>query len=264
MKRLLHAALVLVTVLALAAPAAAYVVILEDGSRLMAEKEYRVEDGKAIIELPNGTVTFIRADRIDVEATKKANEQGYGQALVIEDGESRKRPADERREEKQESKSLVDLARSRRDDSRRLEPHRRQEPETSSAPLPKTPAGFVDLQNAPRRPYRNVEVAAEIQRFFRGQGIDHVELYQGSEPTRPFAEITTNSEASVFRALEIAAEALLATREDHADRVAAFEVLLATPERERAGQFLLTPDLARELVGEEVEVAEFFVEHVQF
>lgn len=263
MKRLLPTALVLVTVLALAAPAAAYVVVLEDGSRLMAEKEYRVEDGKAIIELPNGTVTFIRADRIDVEATKKANEEGYGQALVIEDGEARKRAAEEDRAKK-ERKSLVDLARSRSDEAKRLEPHRRQEPEASSGPLPKTPAGFVDLQSAPRRPYRNVEVAAEIQRFFRGQGIDHVELYQGSEPTRPFAEITTNSEASVFRALKIAAEALLATREDHADRVAAFEVLLATPERERAGQFLLTPELARELVGEEVEVAEFFVQHVQF
>jgi hypothetical protein len=91
-----------------------------------------------------------------------------------------------------------------------------------------------------------------------------VELYQGTQASRPFAEISTNSEASVFRALKIAAEALLAVQQDHPDKVSALELLLATPERERAGQFVLTRDLARDLVGDHVEVAHFFVEHVQF
>ena len=38
-------------------------------------------------------------------------------------------------------------------------------------------------------------LSAEVQRFFRGQGIDGVELYQGSQADRLYAEITTNTEA---------------------------------------------------------------------
>jgi hypothetical protein len=264
-KNILLAAIPLMLALAVALPAAAYVVVLKDGSQIMAEKEYRVENGKAIIELPNGTVTFIEASEIDQEATEKANAEGYGQALVIERGKVRERTeADSQPTDAQKRKSLADLVEQGGSERLRLEPRRREEPDVSAAPLEKTPAGFVDLQSVPRRPFRDVELASEMQRFFRGQGIDNVELYQGTEPSRPFAEITTNSEASVFRSLEIAAESLLATRESYPERLTALELLLATPDRERAGQFVLTPELARDLVSEGTEIAEFFVENVQF
>ncbi|MGD2113749.1 MAG: hypothetical protein PVG07_01750 [Acidobacteriota bacterium] len=264
-RRLLDVALAVVTALALAAPAVAYVVVLKDGSQIIAEEKYRIQDGQAFIELPNGTVTSIDADEIDVEATEEANAEGYGQALVIERGTTRERTeSDSRPADTQRRKSLADLVERGNNERLRLEPRRREEPEESAAPLVRTPAGFVDLQSMPRRPFRDVELASDLQRFFRSQGIDNVELYQGTEPTHPFAEITTNSEASVFRSLEIAAESFLAARENHPDRITALELLLATPDRDRAGQFVLTPAMARELVGEEIDVAEFFVEHVQF
>jgi len=250
--------------LILSAPAMAYVIVLKSGDTIIADKEYRIENGKAIIELPNGTSTFLDANEIDVEATRKANEEGYGKALVIEGGDARTRTEADSRPEEERRKSLADLAASR-DGKVKLEPYRREQPAATPGEVAiKTRAGFVDLQSLPRRPFRDVELAGEMQRFFRGQGIDNVELYQGTQPSRPFAEITTNSEASVFRALEIAAEALLAVQQDHPDRVAALELLLATPERERAGQFVLTRDLAQDLVGDHVEVAHFFVQHVQF
>jgi len=263
MKQSFRTALVLAALVTLAAPAAAYIVILSDGSKIVADKEYTIKDGKAIIELPNGTVTFIDAKEIDVEATKKANEEGYGKALVIEDGKVRERTDSDDQPQEEKRKSLADLV-ANRDGKVRLEPYRREEPTNPAAAVVKTTAGFVDLQSLPRRPFRDVELAGEMQRFFRGQGIDNVELYQGTESSRPFAEITTNSEASVFRALQIAAEALLAVQQDHPDKVTALELLLATPERERAGQFVLTPKLAQDLVGDDVEVAHFFVQHVQF
>ena len=257
------AVLAALAALTLAGPAMAYVVVLKSGDKIVADKEYRIEDGKAIIELPNGTSTFIDADEIDVEATKKANEEGYGKALVIEGSEARARTDADSRPDQEKRKTLADLAASRGGQVE-LEPYRREQPASPAAEVIKTKAGFVDLQSLPRRPFRDVELAAEMQRFFRGQGIDNVELYQGTQTTRPFAEITTNSEASVFRALEIAAEALLAVQQDHPDKVTALELLLATPERERAGQFVLTRDLAQDLVGDHVEVAHFFVQHVQF
>jgi hypothetical protein len=39
---------------------------------------------------------------------------------------------------------------------------------------------------------------------------------------------------------------------------------MTTPERERAGQFLLTPELASDLVAQRVEVTAFFIDNVQF
>ena len=248
----------LVLALAVALPAAAYIVVLKDGSQIVADREYEVRGERAIITLPNGTRTFLDADEIDVEATRKANEQGYGTALVIEDGESRDRRPEETVEEPPQP-SLTDLARR---GASRLEPQRR-EPRREPGAARRTPAGYTDLGSLDRRPYRALEVAAEIQRFFRGQGVDQVELYQGSRETRPFAEITTASEASVFRALEVAAAALLAVRESHPS-IEALEVYLTTPSRERAGQFVLTPELAAALAGGETEVSAFYVENVQF
>lgn len=244
---------------ALPGAAAAYVVVLEDGSEIVADSEYEVRDGRAIITLPNGTKTFLDVDEIDREATEEANRQGYGQARVIEDAEANRVKTAE--PEPQRRKTLADLS-SGETGLDRLEPHRRRDPEATGAAT--TLAGYPDLSSLPSRPFRELEIAAEMQRLFRGQGLDGVELYQGSQPDHLFAEVTTNSEASVFRALEVGAQALLATRESHPDAVAALELYLATPDRERAGQFVLTPELARDLVQGDTEVARFFVEHVQF
>lgn len=256
--RAFRIALAALLLLAVAAPATAYIIVLEDGSRLVADREYEVRGSKAIITLPNGTTTSIDAKEIDREATIKANKEGYGTAVVIEGNDTREvRPKETA--EKPPQPTLSELA-SR--GSSRLEPHRRQ-PRTESGPVRRTAAGFADLAALDRRRYGNLEIAAEIQRVFRGQGVDQIELYQGTKPDRPFAEITAGSEASVFRALTVAAAALLAVHESHPG-MAALELLLTTPARERAGQFVLTPDSARQLVAGEVEVAEFFVEHVQF
>lgn len=244
---------------ALPRAAAAYVVVLKDGSEIVADREYEVREGRAIITLPNGTRTFLKVDEIDREATEEANRQGYGQARVIEDADANRvktaEPESERR------KTLADLT-SGETDLSRLQQHRRQDPEAAEAGT--TLAGYPDLSSLTSRPFRDLDISSEVQRFFRGQGIDGVELYQGSRPGHLLAEVTTNSEASVFRTLEVAAQALLATRDSHPDAVGALELFLATPDRERAGQFILTPELARELVQGETEVARFFVEHVQF
>lgn len=260
--RPLRSAIFALALLLAALPAAAYIIILTDGSKIVADHEYRVENGKAIITLPNGTETFLDVKEIDRKATEEANRQGYGSALVIKDGTTKDAKAGEN-PPTAEQKSLTELAAESSRRAMRLEPRRREDA-TDLAEPEKTLAGYVDLGTLTRRPYSDMELAGEMQQFFRGQGIDNVELYQGTEPNRPFAEITTNSEASVFRALEVAAEALLAVRESHPRQVDALEVLLATPDRLRAGQFVLTPDLAQELVGDNVEVSRFFVENVQF
>ncbi|MEJ2086382.1 MAG: hypothetical protein P8Y44_11995, partial [Acidobacteriota bacterium] len=113
-------------------------------------------------------------------------------------------------------------------------------------------------------PYRDLEIAAETSRFMRTLGVDEVQIYQGTHSQRAFVEITANSESSVFRGLEAAADTLVHLQNQFATQVEALEVLLITSNRERAGQFLLTADNAAELAGNSSEATAFFVDHVQF
>ena len=77
-------ALICLLILALTGPLSAYTIYLNDGSTLIAKEAYRVEDGKALIVLQNGTQTFIDATEIDVEKTKRINKGIYGTAFFID------------------------------------------------------------------------------------------------------------------------------------------------------------------------------------
>lgn len=245
----------------LAAPLAAYTIYLKDGSRLVAKEKYRVENGRAIITLQNGTQTFIAAAEIDVARTESANQGNYGTAVVLEDGKVTTAPKPA--EPPPAKPTLSDLIASRGAAPRERPEARRPGPDTKAAA--RTPAGNVDLRAVPRAPFAQLELAAEIQQLYRAQGIqEDVAIFRGTQADRPLIEITTNSEASIFRALEASAKVLGQVRQRQPRRVAAFEILMMTAARDRAGQFLLTAELASELGGEHADTAAFFVKHVQF
>jgi hypothetical protein len=248
--------------LALAAgPLSAYTIYLRDGKTLLAKGKYRIENGRAIITLPNGTQTFLDAREIDVKRTETENRGGdLGNAMVLENN----RPADPKAATPPAQRRLSDMINNREAPREPQLPQENRRETASSNGLGRTRAGFPDLTGIPRKPYARLEVASDLQQFFRGQSLDEVEIYNGTQGDRPLLEITTNSEASVFKALTAAANALLHIRDSQPNRVAAFELLLTTPERERAGQFLITPELAADLVAQKVEVSQFFIQNVQF
>lgn len=239
-----------------------YIVVLKDGKTIAAKQKYRIEKDRAIITLPNGTQTFVRADQIDVRKTDEVNSAGYGTAVLLPGAPQELNTG--AAQPKQE-KTLKDLIASREAAPRELPVNRRDKQETtSSSRLLKTKAGYNDLATLPRRPFGQPEVTLTLQQFFRGQGIEDVQIYQGTQGDRPLLEVTTNSEGSVFKALNTAANALLNVRDAQPGRVASFELLLTTPARERAGQFVLTPEMATDLVSKRVDVNSFFVRNVQF
>ena len=91
-----------------------------------------------------------------------------------------------------------------------------------------------------------------------------VAISQGTAPGRMLVDVTANSEASVFRGLEIAARTLLHVAERSSSSAPVFELLLVTSDRERAGQFVLTRNDAGALANGEVEPSTFFIENVRF
>ncbi len=246
-------------------PLFAYTIYLTDGSSIQAKEKYKVVGERAVITLPNGNQTFLPLKQIDVARSDQANTNDYGTAVVID---SHQIPPASAAPPPQQT--LTNLIHDKAPAPRELVPARRTRPgvaPTSATALPgslaKTKAGFSDLSTLTRRPCSQVDVAAELQQFFHGQGVEEVEIYQGTQSDRPLVEVTTNSEASVFRALAVGATALLHVRESH-PRVSGFELLLMTPAKERAGQFVLTPQMAAEIVSRNVEVSSFFLSNVQF
>ena len=241
--------------------AAGYTIYLKDGSRLVAKNKYRIENGRAIITLPNGTQTFVPAAQIDVKRTDEANKDGYGGAVILPGSPQDVGAASA---EPPKDKTLADLIASRTAAPRELPGSRRDKSEPAPGRVGKTKAGYFDFATVARKPFPHAEVTAELQQFFRNQGTEEVEIYQGTQADQPLLEVTTNSEGSVFKALNTAANALLQIREVYPGQVSAFELLLTTPERERAGQFVLTPEMSVDLVSKKVDVTAFFVRHVQF
>lgn len=235
---------------AAATPALAYTVYLKDGSRLVASEPPVIEDGEAIITLQSGTRTSIAAAEIDLERTREANKDDYGTALVLEEGSFT-----ELNDENigQRRGRLSDAAAGPSIGSR---PRARRR--TSLSP------GDA-LENWQRVPYRaNLDLAFEILAVFRGQGIEQVGLYQGTQEDRLLIELAANSESAVFRGLKITAGALSRVRGLYPDDIAAVELVMATSQRERAGQFVITPEDAARLLADDTELSSFFVDNVRF
>ncbi len=241
--------------------AAAYTIILKDGSSLIARQKYTVQNGRAIIILLNGTETFVALDKIDIPRTDAANKGGYGTGVVIPGSpqDVGTPPAQVPRDQ-----TLGDLINKKGAGPREVAGTKRDKDTPGSGRLVKTKAGYNDFTGLARRPYPHADLTAALQQFFRGQGLDDVEIFEGTAGDHPLVEISANSEGSVFKALNSAAAGLLQIRDSFPGRVAAFDVLLTTQSRERAGQFVLTPEMASELVAKKVEVAAFFVKNVQF
>lgn len=257
-----RAALALLVLLA-ATPAAAYTIYLKDGARIVAREQYKVIDQTAYIVLPNGTTTFIDADEIDVPRTEEANQRQLGSALVLEGGQVRELTAeDAQRVERR--RTLADLISDRGSAPEPLPEARREVTTHAAEDLIHTPGGWPDLDALPPRPLSDLGLAAEIKAMFVAQGLELVEVHQGTAPRRPLLRVTAGSEASVFRAVAVSCAALMRLREARPDQVEALELVMTTPDRERAGQFVVTPETAAQLMTKEVDIATFFLAHVQF
>lgn len=238
-----------------AGQAAAYVIYLKDGSKILAQEKYEVRNGQAHIVLQNGTRTFLDAAEIDVARTEEANRSNLGSAVILEGGEAvEARPAPP-----PAKPTLRDLV--RRDPA--PPPRSSGQRSAAAAATPRTASGHLDLAAMPRRPLAPPELGAEIAALFAEHGVSPVQVTRGSTDDRALIEATTSSEAAVFRSLAVAASALARLRQQ-GGTVGALELLMTTPNGERAGQFVLTPELAEELLEGRVDVATFYLAHLQF
>lgn len=244
-------------------PASSYIVFLKDGKQISTKEKYRVEGDKAYLILPSGTEAVYPAAEIDVAKTDEVNTVDYGTAILIGDhGEEQQLSVDTRFEE--EEQKLSDLARQRRKLSGPKQATRPVATEPTEPTVPTTLAGHIDLLAWPRQPFSSEEIRLELQRYLKGQGLENVSVYSGTESDRPLVEIIANSEASVFKALKDSANALVQVRDRFPQEVAALEICMVTENQLRAGQFLITPKRANLLVTGAMSSETFFLRYVEF
>jgi hypothetical protein len=266
---LLPAFLVIVA-LVVASPLFAYTLYLKDGRTVACKGKYQIVNGKAIVVLQSGTQASLNPAEIDVRKTDEMNKRDYGNAEVLDLGTTAPTGVPQPRE-----KSLADLISSKEAGPRNL-PGARREPvrntpggtaaDTTASRAPKvgkSRSGYPDLMTIPRNPYPQAEISAELRQFFVGQKTEEVAVYSGSQAGRPLVEVTTGSENGVFRALAVGANALLHVR-DRFPQVSEIEMVMVTPDRDRAGQFVLTSEMATDLVAKRIDLISFYVANVQF
>lgn len=259
-------ALLTVLALLLAAPLAAYTIYFKDGRTLQTKGKHRVVNGVAVVTLLNGTQASFNPQEIDVKRTDEMNKTDLGAAEIIDSGTRRApgAPPPPQREQR-----ISDLINKSGAGPRDVPPARREAAAEASATrssVGKTRAGYPDFSEIARAqtPYAAADVSGELRQFFLGQKAEAADVFQGTQDGRPLVVVTTSSENSVFRALSVGANALLHVRGRFPGKVAGLELLMITPNRERAGQFVLTPEMAEELVAKRVGLVSFFLDNVQF
>jgi hypothetical protein len=260
MRRTLLAAAAL---LLLAAPLAAYTIVLKDGTRLQARQKYTVVGDKAHIVLPNGSRSVLAIADIDVAATDELNVGTSSNTTVISGSETVVQsatppPRPPTLSQMAASRDLPELPRS-------AAPAATPPPETPTrGGLQRTEGGNVDLMRFARQPVTRMAAATQLGDLLRANGLEAAKIYEGTTSGRVLLDITANSEGAVFNALQVAARSLVELEAKSPGAVAAVELIMTTERRQRAGQFLLTPERARELAEKKLDATAFFMRYVEF
>ncbi len=225
---------------------AVYVVMLRNGSRVVAREKYKVQGSNAVFVTKNGTFTSIPLSQIDVAETEKVNGLGLGDAQLL---------------------AWVD--------ARKVVPTPTPTPPVAS--LGHIKAGVAAKEGAAALPtptpgvmfrgtrYRDAKVDEAFQ-----QGLEayHLYLYRTSEGTKPeylFIEINVNGQPETIKALQAVTatyQLLVQTAPDRApERV---ELQMLNEAGKEAGVFRLSAADAAELVSGKVTPENFYVQHVIF
>jgi len=242
-------ATVLFVAAAAAAAASGYVVILKNGSKIPCRDPLRIEGGNAIITLVTGTVASYPVDQVDVVETERYNQQGLGDALVIDElslGTPIPTPTP-----KQSLGRFASIDAGNRD------------PELASKYVPTpTPTPGIKLQP---QAYHDQRVDQAFTRYFDQRNLL---LYRTSAGTRPeyfFVQVVTDSQREVFEALRVVTDAFSLIHKLQPELApAAIELQMIQTTGRAAGTFRVTPEMARTLAEKQTSIEQFYVSHVIF
>lgn len=226
---------------------ATYVVVLKDGSRVVARDKYEVKGTNAVVRLKNGALTSIPLAYIDTAATERVNAMRLGDAVALEglDGEAVPR------ETPTPTPSVASLGRIRQGVATA----------EGEAALP-TPTPGITLQ---AEGYRDPRVDRAFQ-----EGLERYRLYlyrtsRGTRPEFLFIEVQVSGQAEVYKSLEAVATTYHVLAQSAPDRAPGqVEIQMLNEARKEAGLFRIGVADAAELATGKVSAEDFYLKHVIF
>lgn len=242
-----------------ASAAAAYVVVLKDGTQIITTKKPEVDGERVILTMRNGTTTFYETEDVDFEETDRINAgSSLEGATLIQDSVIEVDTEDLPQEI---DTNLSDVVGGR---GLSLPEPKKRQPRTESGPqLPRTAAGYVDLVRVERQPFADAEVSTQVTSYLTGQG-HKLSVFEGVSEGAPFLEIQANTESEVFKGIRDTASALVQLGQSFPERVEGFDVLFLTENEIRGGQFSMTLEQAQLITSGRLEPQLFFLRYVEF
>lgn len=240
---------VLVIVAAASVWASGYVVILRNGTKIPCRDSLRIEGGNAILTLVTGTVASYPVDQVDVVGTERYNQQGLGDALIIDElslGTPIPTPTP-----KQSLGKFASIDAGNRS------------PELAAKYVPTlTPTPGIKLQP---HAYHDQRVDQAFTKYFDERNLL---IYRTSAGTRPeyfFVQAVTDSQREVFEALRIVTDAFALIHKLQPELApAALELQMIETTGRASGTFRITPEMARMLTEKQTSIEQFYVSHVIF
>jgi hypothetical protein len=230
--------------------ASGYVVILKNGSKIPCREAMRIEGQNAILTLITGTVASYPVDLVDVIETQRYNQQGFGDALLIDELSLDATPIPT----PTPKQSLGQLASI--DAGNRI-------PELGSSFVPTpTPTPGIKLQT---EAYHDDRVDKAFRKVFDDRNLLIYRTSSGTRPTYFFVQTVTDNQREVFEALEIITEAYAVIHKLQPEIApAAVELQMIQTSGKAAGTFRITPEMAAELAEQRTSIEQFYVNYVIF
>lgn len=225
---------------------AEYVVVLKDGRRLQAREKWKVVEGKAIVELTNGTKLQLDPSLIDVAQSESATRSGLGDAKVIE--MAPQTPSQSRKQQP----SLGSIANIRK-----------PQPPAAAAPPPATPSKSKKAPSvaepAPVTGSVDPVVAEKLNAAFENVGLFERKLSLAEEG-RLRIDLTADTEDQVFKALSATAFVFANVPSNYSG----IDLFLRTVNGGSAGRFQITREDAQAIATKKIEWYDYYVRNVIF
>jgi hypothetical protein len=225
---------------------AVYIIVLRNGTRVVARERYQVKGPNAIFVTKIGTLTSLPLSQIDTTATAKANALNLGDAEALDWVDIQKMfptPTP--------TPPVSALG--------RIRPGVATKEGDAAKPTPTPGVGYRDAR------YRDPQVDMAFQ-----QGLEsyHLYLYRTSEGTQGsylFIEIQVNGQPETLKALQAVSSTYQLLAEKAPERLPErVEIQMINEAGKEAGLFRMSVADAAELVSGKVTPDKFFVDHVIF
>lgn len=224
---------------------ATYIVILKNGTRYRAKDRWTMSNGKAIVQLENGTTLQIEPNLIDIPASEQATRSGYGDAKVLTTPEGAQPTATPK-------PSLGEITRIRRQQQQQA-----TQPGTS-APVPAVTTANITGTGA---------LGADVTSRFVG-AYENVGFYDAKvtnpAPYTVRVQITTDNEDQVFKALSATSYMMRRVPALTNSRIDTVELFMGMVNGGAAGRFLMSQDDAKAIDEKALTIEAFFVRKVIF